>query len=519
MNYLFDFDRFMPHGHCYAWDPHILWTSVISDSLIAAAYTVIPFTLVFQIMRKRNDLPFNWMFVCFGTFIIACGATHVMEIITVWTPLYALSSLVKAITAMASVPTAIILFRIAPRIVRLPTIQEMVDEQKLRVRAEATNEAKDKFIAMVSHELRTPLTPITAGIEILEDELIMAERVADLSSAREALRVIRDNLAMERMLIDDLLDLSGLRHGKFGLDLQPVDLGQICATAIQLFRPAFHGKRIQLAVDLSAEKRNIQGDPVRIHQILNNLIANALKYTPEGGRLEIKLTYCSVSARLTVKDSGRGIEPKNLERIFQPFEQLDRTGQMTRAGAGMGLGLSIARALAEAQQGRLTAVSTGRGNGTTLTLEFPLTSAQAVTELIPRSPIGKSEKKPQLLLVDDHPDTLRILAQILRRAGYIVDTAQTLGEARSRLEKCEVLISDIGLPDGDGCDLMRHFKERGSGAGIAISGFGQVEDVRRIQAAGFARFFVKPVDMSDLIEAIQNLQPAGDSEFCTLASD
>jgi signal transduction histidine kinase/ActR/RegA family two-component response regulator len=513
MNYLFDFERFMPHGHCYAWDPHILWTSVISDSLIAAAYTVIPFTLVFQIMRKRSDLPFNWMFVCFGTFIIACGATHVMEIITVWTPLYALSSLIKAVTALASVPTAIILFRIAPKIVKLPTVQEVVDEQKLRVRAEAANEAKDKFIAMVSHELRTPLTPILAGIEILEDELIQAGRTADLSSAKEALRMIKDNLAMERVLIDDLLDLSGLRHGKHELALQPVDLGQTCETALQLFRPAFGQKEIHLAVDLSAEKRNVRGDPIRIRQILNNLLTNALKYTPVGGRLEIRLTNGSESARLTVKDSGCGIEPENLERIFQPFEQLDRPGAMKGAGAGMGLGLSIARALAEAQHGRLTATSTGRGDGTTLTLEFPLTIAQAVTELVPRPPTAKDTKKPQLLLVDDHPDTCRILAQILRRAGYIVETAQTLAEARTQLEKCEVLISDIGLPDGDGCDLMRHFKERGSGAGIAISGFGQDEDIRRIRAAGFAHFFVKPVDMSDLMKAIQHLQSADEREL------
>src|SRR5438477_9526579 len=125
---LFDAERFMPHGHCYSWNPDILWTSVISDTLIAAAYTAIPFTLVFQIMRRRNDLPFNWMFACFGLFIVACGGTHVMEIITVWKPLYPLSCVVKAITAAASVPTAIILFRIAPKIVKLPTLQHLLDE-------------------------------------------------------------------------------------------------------------------------------------------------------------------------------------------------------------------------------------------------------------------------------------------------------------------------------------------------------------------------------------------------------
>src|SRR5689334_4507479 len=171
MNDLFDIDRFMPHGHCYQWDPGILWTSVISDALIFAAYVSIPFTLVFQIMRKRKDLPFNRMFVCFGVFIVACGLTHLMEIITVWKPYYPISALIKAVTAAASVPTAIILFRIAPKIVRLPTVGQVVREHTLRIKAEAANEAKDRFIAVLSHELRTPLMPVKAGLDLIEDSL------------------------------------------------------------------------------------------------------------------------------------------------------------------------------------------------------------------------------------------------------------------------------------------------------------------------------------------------------------
>src|SRR6185369_3093083 len=153
MNDLFNIERFMPHGHCFQWDPGILWTSIISDSLIAASYMAIPFTLVFQIMRKRRDLPFNWMFVCFGVFIVACGMTHVMEIITIYKPFYGISGIVKAVTALASVPTAIILYRIAPRIVNLPSLKQLVHEQSLRLKAEAANEAKDRFIAVLSHEL------------------------------------------------------------------------------------------------------------------------------------------------------------------------------------------------------------------------------------------------------------------------------------------------------------------------------------------------------------------------------
>lgn len=204
---LFDVDRFMPHGHCYGWNPQILWTSVISDTLIAAAYVAIPFTLVFQIVRRRNDLPFNWIFICFGLFIVACGGTHVMEIITVWKPYYSISSLVKAITAAASVPTAIILFRIAPKIVQLPSVQELVDEQTRRIRAEAATGAKDRFIAMLSHELRTPLTPLKMSLDLLDEEMGKNDQVLQTESAREALQMARRNLDMETTLINDLLDL------------------------------------------------------------------------------------------------------------------------------------------------------------------------------------------------------------------------------------------------------------------------------------------------------------------------
>ena len=501
---LFDAERFMPHGHCYSWDPQILWTSVISDSLIAAAYLVIPFTLVFQIMRRRNDLPFNWIFVCFGVFIVACGGTHIMEIITVWKPFYAFSSLVKAITAAASVPTAIVLFRIAPKIVKLPTVQRLVDEQTRRIRAETANEAKDRFIAMLSHELRTPLTPVRMGLDLLEEELGQGEQALQSESARETIRMMRNNLEMETTLINDLLDLSALGHGKPQFALLPIDFRLIVEEALPRFEEDVRRKRIRLRRQFDATKTNILGAAVRLHQIINNLLSNALKFTPEGGEITIILTNDANQIRLMVKDSGPGIAAEDFEKVFQPFEQLDR--RSANACSGLGLGLTIGRAMARAHDGRLLVESEGLGRGATFSLELPLAEEDPACEAPSPQPAPPESGKPHLLVVDDHADTLATLARVLRRAGYTVETADTMAEAEKRLDQCDVLVSDIGLPDGDGCELMQRFKARGGQAGIAITGFGQEEDIRRSAEAGFAQHLVKPIAIPVLFDALRNVR-------------
>jgi signal transduction histidine kinase len=281
---IFDVARFMPHGHCYQWDPGILWTSVISDGLIAAAYIAIPFTLVFQIMRKRKDLPFDWMFACFGLFIVACGFTHVMEIITVWEPHYPAMAIVKAITAAASVPTAIILFRIAPKIVKLPTLQQLMEEQTLRLRAEAASEAKDRLIATLSHELRTPLTPVKAGIDVLEQELRQTTTYAAGGAAEQAVAMIRQNVEKERVLINDLLDLSFSGRGNLHLQFTAVDLRTPIQEAIAGVDAEMRRKKIELTHDLAASRAIVRGAPARLGQIITNLLNNAIRFTPKVAR-------------------------------------------------------------------------------------------------------------------------------------------------------------------------------------------------------------------------------------------
>lgn len=519
MNHLFDIERFMPHGHCYQWDPGILWTSVISDALIFAAYVSIPITLVFGIMRRRKDLPFDWMFACFGLFIIACGVTHLMEIITVWKPFYPISAIVKAITALASVPTAIILYRIAPRIVQLPTLKQLVHEQSLRLKAEAASEAKDRFIAVLSHELRTPLTPVKAGLDLIEDEL--NDHAGGTSPAvREALRLVRRNVDMETTLINDLLDVSAATHGKLDLDLDLVDLEEVLRQSVAVFQDEMNDKQIAFDLQVRTDQTLVIGAAIRLHQVTNNLLSNAIKFTPQGGRITGVLSSDNARLRLSIQDTGRGIDPESLERIFQPFEQGDR--DPTRSRAGLGLGLTIARTIAESHHGRLTAESAGSGQGAIFTLELPLAEqqrrSQSATPANPQPPNESDEPKPRLLLVDDHADTLHALAALLRKAGYAVQTAENVREAGPLLAQAEVLISDIGLPDGSGCDLMRHFKELGGVVGIAITGFGQEEDIARSERAGFSKHLTKPVDIEVLKAALQEVWQPRAAEYLSSAT-
>ena len=506
---LFDVDRFMPHGHCYMWDPAILWTSVISDSLIAAAYVAIPFTLVFQIMRKRKDLPFNWMFVCFGMFIVACGFTHIMEIITVWRPHYGAMAIVKAITAAASVPTAIILFRIAPKIVKLPTVDQMVEERSRRLQAEAANDAKDRFIAVLSHELRTPLTPVKAGLDVLEDELRRCDASVSTRSAREALNMIRHNLEMETVLINDLLDVSASAPGELKFNLSPVDMREVVGKSLAMLQEDVRRKNLRLTVRMEAAQTTVMGASIRLHQIINNLVLNAVKFTPDGGTITVDMREADGRLKVAVADTGCGLAPEAIEQVFEPFEQVNRRAD--NAHGGLGLGLTIAKKVAESHGGRLIAESNGIGTGATFTLELPLAVAPASAE--PQRPMTATEAaaqtKPDILLVDDHADTLRTIALLLRRSGYQVETAQTVKEAEPLLDQRKVLISDIGLPDGNGWDLMARFRAQGGRPGIAISGFGQAEDVERSRQAGFSQHLIKPVDINMLRSALETLTPVG----------
>ncbi len=390
--------------------------------------------------------------------------------------------------------------RVAERAVR--------DVRAARDQAEAANRAKDHFLAVLSHELRTPLTPTLTTIQSMEaDPALPAE-------FREQVEMIRRNVELEVRLIDDLLDLTRVSRGKLELNLQRVDAHDVLRQAVAICGSDLRGKQLTLSTDLCATAPAVRADPARLQQVFWNLVKNAVKFTPAGGRVHVK-THNETQGEacrfvVQVSDTGIGIEPAVLGRIFDAFEQGGQS--ITRQFGGLGLGLAISRALAEQQGGTLAAASDGSGQGATFTLTLPSAAAVAATPGDPAPAQGCGGDPDALqgcrvLLVDDHVDTARAMARLLRRWGCSVQTADTVAGALAAAAavRPDVLISDIGLPDGSGLDLIRQLLARHPVRGIAVSGFGMEEDVTRSRAAGFVEHLVKPVDVNRLEQTVRRV--------------
>ena len=366
--------------------------------------------------------------------------------------------------------------------------------QKARAESERANRAKDSFLAMLSHELRTPLTPVLTSVLALEASDDLPEEL------RASLQMIRRNVELEARLIDDLLDLTRVSKGKVQLNLEKVDAHLLLRSALEICQADIDKKNQALTTAFAAENASLQADPARLQQIFWNLIKNAVKFTPAGGRLEIRTENRDGQLRVEVSDSGMGIDAETLPKIFNAFEQ----GARAQLG-GLGLGLAISKALVETHHGTLIAESDGPGKGATFTAIFPLseTNADAEQNASPSAPAV--HKAMRVLLVEDHEDTNRSLTQLLRRRGYYVQPAHSVQAALEAAahERFDVLISDIGLPDGSGIDLMEKLKNAHPIFGIALTGFGMEEDLRKSHDVGFNHHLVKPVDLNRLDALIQ----------------
>ena len=366
--------------------------------------------------------------------------------------------------------------------------------QKARAESDRANRAKDSFLAMLSHELRTPLTPVLTSVLALEQSENLPEEM------RASLQMIRRNVQLEARLIDDLLDLTRISKGKVQLNLEEADAHLLLRSALEICEADIEKKKLALRTEFAAENASLEADPARLQQIFWNLIKNAVKFTPEGGRLEIRTQNRDGALCVEVSDTGMGIDPETLPKIFNAFEQ----GERTQLG-GLGLGLAISKALVETHHGKLIAQSDGPDKGATFTAIFPLVelSADAKGQLAPAVPVA--HKPMRVLLVEDHEDTNRSLTQLLRRRGYHVQAAnsvQSALEAASQ-EPFDVLVSDIGLPDGSGIDLMQKLKTDRPIFGIALTGFGMEDDLRKSHEVGFNHHLVKPVDLNRLDALIQ----------------
>jgi signal transduction histidine kinase/CheY-like chemotaxis protein len=568
---LFTNGPFMPHGHCYLWTPGLLWLHVVSDGLIVFAYYSIPITLIYFV-RRRKDMHFGWMFVCFAVFIIACGTTHLMEIWNVWHANYWLSGVIKAITALASVPTAFLLTRLVAPALQMPSTADLerlnlaleqevairgaaeesvrkfnleleqrveeraaelsrvsaererllVSERAAREEAERIGQLKDEFLSTLSHELRTPLNAVFGWAQIL------SSGDPSPSDLQQGLATIERNARAQRQIVDDLLDMSGIISGKVRMEVQRIELAAVVEAAVHTVRPAADAKGIRLQVVLGSQVPSVSGDPGRLQQVFWNILSNAVKFTPKGGHVEVQLERVESHLEVSVTDSGEGISQDFLPHVFDRFRQEDAS--ICRHHGGLGLGLSIAKHLVELHGGTVRVKSAGADQGAAFTVNLPLAAVHADSQSIggngPRDVRSGSGSVPpgrdlslagvKVLVVDDETDAQVLVRRVLESCGAIVRTAGSAAEALAAIkaETPDVLVSDIGLPGQNGYELIGQVRalehdHGGSIPALALTAYARSEDRREAIQAGFQIHMAKPVEATELLTMVRSLAGIG----------
>jgi signal transduction histidine kinase len=354
---------FIPHGFCYSWNWKLLSLHVVSDGLIGLSYVLISGALTYLVVKARREIPFSAMFIAFGVFIVACGFTHFVEIMTLWRPAYWFAGWVKAVTAVASVTTAALMPRIVPVVIKTLREAHAAEERKIRLAAATeAKEAKSEFMATMSHELRTPLNAIVGYADLLEGEIagpITHEQRTFLSR-------LRTSAAHLLELITQVLEFERIDNGAERAFLERVDMTKLLHEAAMLVAPVAAQKHIELTSDVPTGLSFVT-DPTKVRQIVLNLLSNAVKYT-EQGSVTLRAKLGASSLVIEVADTGIGISPDDQQRIFDPFWQADR--RLSRKVGGTGLGLSIAERFARVIDGSLL-VESSLGQGTTFYLKVP----------------------------------------------------------------------------------------------------------------------------------------------------
>jgi PAS domain S-box-containing protein len=368
---------------------------------------------------------------------------------------------------------------------------------------EASSKAKDKFLAALSHELRTPLTPVLATLSSWEATNALPDTL------RSDLQRLRRNVELETRLIDDLLDLTRIENGKLSLEKERVEVHHLIDSAVDLFREEVQTRGLQLHCRFNAENSWLEADPARLQQILFNLIGNAVKFSREGGTIEIVTSnHPDTELSIAIADDGIGMPEELIARLFQRFEQGDIPPEVRFRG--LGLGLSVAKALVDAHGGTLRAESKGPGSGSTFTISFPEAHAAARISGPAVVPAARPRQAPnglRVLLIEDHEDTARVLEKVLQQMGHEVETASTVGTACQKLreKKFDVIFSDIGLPDGSGFDFIKAARELCQTPAVALTGYGMAEDIDKCLRAGFEEHLTKPIDIDRLEKTLAKI--------------
>lgn len=640
---------FLPHGYCLQWSPSLIWTMVISDGLISASYLSMPIALGY-FAKQRKDFPYIRVLCLFAAFILACGATHLMEMVVLWKPLYWLETLVKAVTATVSVITAVALWPLMPQVLRLPnpielrqanarlqaeiaerewveaalkaanealergleaergrsasiieysgdaiigrsltgtinswnpaaerifgyaapevigrpmgevfppdpaaargerdlearaargelvhhvetvrlckeghrifvsetvspikdhlgkvvgisTIARDITERKRAEEAlRSSNRNKDEFLAILAHELRNPLAPIRNSLSLLRRAGRVDERVRVMME-RQVNHLVR--------LVDDLLEVSRITHGKIELQKSFVELDSVIGSAVEISQSRIDAERHKLTLELPAEPLSLEADPVRLIQVFANLLNNAAKYMEPGGEIRLSARRQDGMAVVSVRDAGIGIAADALPGVFDMFAQVDPIGDRNKSGLGIGLALS--RGLIQLHGGRIEAHSGGLGQGSEFIVSLPLAARrpEARTEALPARPLPRGGRR--ILVADDNRDAADSLGLLLDSFGMRTRIAYDGRAALKTLESfpADIALLDIGMPGIDGYEVARSIRrEAGPGAPvlIALTGWGQEEDRRRSREAGFDHHLIKPVDIDTLIALLTCLE-------------
>ncbi len=485
--------EFMPHGMCYLWDPAVLWLSVISDSLTAAAYYAIPF-LLFYFVRKRRDVTFKGIFVAFGIFILACGATHVMGAVTVWIPIYRLDAVIKAITAVASVATLAMLVPMMPMLISIPSPGQMAQANLLLSREIAERRKVEEEVRKVNEDLEERVARRTAERVALEDQLLQSQKMEAIGRLAGGVahdfnnlltvilgynEMLRDRVRMDGPALEYSNEVLHAAERASSLTNQllafsrrqvavprVVDLNEIVLGIDKMLRRII-GEDIQLEVSLSPELPSVKVDPSHIDQVIMNLAVNSRDAMPEGGKLtietaDVELTkdyagrHIGVEAgqyvMLAVSDTGSGMDDATRARLFEPFFTTKEKGK------GTGLGLSIVYGIVK-QNGGDILVYSEPGRGTAFKIYLP--AVMAAAEAVVRAGEGAAEglATETILLVEDDPQVRSLTRTMLARMGYRVLEAESadeaLGIASAHQGPLDLLLTDLVMPRISGTELAR----------------------------------------------------------------
>ncbi len=551
---MFDFFRrlffssdFMPHGHCYLWRPEVLWLHVIADGLIALAYYSIPVAL-FYFVRRRRSMAFDWMFIMFGVFICACGTTHVLEIVTVWRPVYRLEGLIKAITAAASLTTAVALWRLIPRMLSMPSPRQLhesnrrlerevtnrkaieeelrrsrdeLDErvqlrtaelrteiqarEQAREEAERANRAKSEFLSRMSHELRTPLNAIIGFGQLLE---MGAQNPRQRENVFHILKGGKHLLG----LINEVLDIARIESGRLDMTLESVSVTQVFTEAVALIEPLAAQRKVRVGRIDGAADLFIRADRQRLSQVVLNLLSNAVKYNRVGGSVGLSCTALPDGRRrLGISDTGPGISPADQSRLFIPFERL---GAETSTVEGTGIGLALSKRLVEAMGGRI-GVESVEGQGSTFFFELPAADQEASQNEIavdgPFLPPPTVETQPKVLYIEDNLSNFTLVERALeaKRPGVRLLGAMQgqLGLDMASEHRPDLILLDLQLPDIPGDELLRRLQADEKTRHIPVvmvSADATQGQVRRLLALGARSYLTKPLDLRVFLETFDD---------------